>query len=215
MAMQKCQPKVWRTYRSQRRKIVPLSTCCLGLQPGGCHLATLIRNIVWRYEWHLQKNWGPYLHPSFLDGPTSRRHAAWGKNSTCQSSSDRPRLGGSFLWEMFNGGGLNSRWGYRCCIPTHRSWYEVGKSAYLTTDPMTIQEGRRAIAQAILDNQVKVKGPGHPCVNLLAQQPFWFNALRTSSLKGMSGDCGSDYQESPLQPSRGWEHSRRWGDQRP
>ena len=25
----------------------------------------------------------------------------------------------------------------------------VGKSAYLTTDPMTIQEGRRAISQAI------------------------------------------------------------------
>ena len=28
----------------------------------------------------------------------------------------------------------------------------VGKSAYLTTDPMTIQEGKRAIAQAVLDN---------------------------------------------------------------
>ena len=27
----------------------------------------------------------------------------------------------------------------------------VGKLAYLTTDPMTIQEGRRAIAQAISD----------------------------------------------------------------
>ena len=33
----------------------------------------------------------------------------------------------------------------------------VGKSAYLTTDPMTIQEGRRAIAQAVLDNRVKSK----------------------------------------------------------
>ena len=28
----------------------------------------------------------------------------------------------------------------------------VGKSAYLTANPMTIQEGRRAIAQAISDN---------------------------------------------------------------
>ena len=27
----------------------------------------------------------------------------------------------------------------------------VGKSAYLTTDPMTIQEGKRAIAQAVSD----------------------------------------------------------------
>ena len=36
----------------------------------------------------------------------------------------------------------------------------VGKLAYLTTDPMTVQEGRRAIAQAILDNRVKARGPG-------------------------------------------------------
>ena len=28
----------------------------------------------------------------------------------------------------------------------------VGKSAYLATDPVTIQEGKRAIAQAVLDN---------------------------------------------------------------
>ena len=31
----------------------------------------------------------------------------------------------------------------------------VGKWAYLTADPMTIQEGRRAIAQAVSDNRVK------------------------------------------------------------
>ena len=44
----------------------------------------------------------------------------------------------------------------------------VGKSAYLTADSMTIQEGKRAIAQAILDHRVKMRGPGCPCVNLLA-----------------------------------------------
>ena len=48
----------------------------------------------------------------------------------------------------------------------------VGKLAYLTADPLTIQEGKRAIAQAISDNQVKVRGPGHPHVNLLANNPF-------------------------------------------
>ena len=48
----------------------------------------------------------------------------------------------------------------------------VGKSAYLTADPMTIQEGRRAIAQAVWDNRVKARGPGHPQVNPPAQQPF-------------------------------------------
>ena len=53
----------------------------------------------------------------------------------------------------------------------------VGKLAYLTADPMTIQEGRRAIAQAVLHNRVKARGPGPPRVNLLAQQPFQFNTL--------------------------------------
>ena len=34
----------------------------------------------------------------------------------------------------------------------------VGKLAYLTTDPMTIHKGRRAIAQAMSDNRVKARG---------------------------------------------------------
>ena len=53
----------------------------------------------------------------------------------------------------------------------------VGKSAYLTADPVTIPEGKRAIAQAVSDNRVKGRGPGHPHVNLLAKQPFQFNAF--------------------------------------
>ena len=59
----------------------------------------------------------------------------------------------------------------------------VGKSAYLTADPMTIQEGRRTIAQAISDNRVKARGPGCPHVNLPARQPFQFNSLRNSPPK--------------------------------
>ena len=50
----------------------------------------------------------------------------------------------------------------------------VGKSAYLATDSMTIQEGRRSIAQVILDHQVKVRGQGCPHVNLPAQEAFLF-----------------------------------------
>ena len=91
----------------------------------------------------------------------------------------------------------------------------VGKSAYLTTDSMTIQKGKRAIAQAVTDCRVKVRGPGHPHVNLPAQQPFQFNLPRSSPPKDASGDCSSDYPPSPHQPSRGWEHNRHWRDQRP
>ena len=69
----------------------------------------------------------------------------------------------------------------------------VGKAAYFTVDPMTIQEGKRAIAQAVSDKRVKARGQGHSRANPLAQQPFWFNAHRTSPLKDLSGDCSSDY----------------------
>ena len=69
----------------------------------------------------------------------------------------------------------------------------VGKSACLTTNPMTIPEGKRAIVQAVSYNRVKTRGLGHPCVNLLAQQPFQFNAQRVSSPKDVPGDCSLDY----------------------
>ena len=80
---------------------------------------------------------------------------------------------------------------------------QVGKAAYLTVNPMTIQEGKRAIAQAVSDNRVKVRGPGCLHANLLAQQPFWFDAHRASPLKDMSGDCSSDYTQIPHWSSRG------------
>ena len=86
----------------------------------------------------------------------------------------------------------------------------VGKLAYLTNDPMTIQEGRRAIAQAISDNRVK---PGHPRVNLPAQQPFKFNTPRTSPPRDVSIHYCSDDEWTPQQPSRGQGHNRRQRDQ--
>ena len=56
----------------------------------------------------------------------------------------------------------------------------VGKSAYPTADPMTLQEGKMAIARAISDHRVKARGLGHPQVNLPVQQPFRFYTLRAS-----------------------------------
>ena len=73
----------------------------------------------------------------------------------------------------------------------------VGKATYLTAVPMIIQEGKRAIAQAISDNRVKARGAGHPHAKLPAQQPFRFNAHRASLLKDVSGDCSSDYPQTP------------------
>ena len=91
----------------------------------------------------------------------------------------------------------------------------VGKSAYLATDPMTIQEGRWAIPQAITDHQIKARGPGHPHVNPPAQKSFRFNPPRGSPKKDASRDGGSNCQPPPHQPPRGQEHNRHWRDQRP
>ena len=68
----------------------------------------------------------------------------------------------------------------------------VGKLAYLTADPMTLQEGKRAITQAVLDHRVKARGPRCPRVNLPAQQPFRFNTSRTSPSGDALAHYGSD-----------------------
>ena len=91
----------------------------------------------------------------------------------------------------------------------------LGKLTYLTADPLTIHEGRRAIAQAVSDNRVKARGPGHPHVNPPANQPFQFNPLRNSPPKDMPRDDSSKYPPSPHRPSRGHEHNRQQRDQRP
>ena len=51
----------------------------------------------------------------------------------------------------------------------------VGKPAYLAADPLTIQEGWWEITQAVTKCLIKVRGPGHPCVNLLTPQLFRFD----------------------------------------
>ena len=77
----------------------------------------------------------------------------------------------------------------------------VGKSAYLTANPMMLQEGKRAINQAISDHRVKATGPGCPQVNPLAQQPFGFNTSRTFPRGVMSAHYGSDEGQTPHWPS--------------
>ena len=67
-----------------------------------------------------------------------------------------------------------------------------GSPAYLTTDPMTLQEGKRAITQAVSDHRVKARGPGCPRVNLPAQQPVRFSTSRASPLGDALAPYGSD-----------------------
>ena len=76
----------------------------------------------------------------------------------------------------------------------------AGKSAYFTTDPMTIPEGKRAIAQAVSDHRVKARGLEHPCVNLLAQQPFQFNGQRVSPQKMCLETAVLTIPECPIGP---------------
>ena len=77
----------------------------------------------------------------------------------------------------------------------------VGKSAYLTADPMMLQEGKRAITQAVSDHRVKARGPGCPRVNPLAQQPFRFNTPRTSPPGDALAHYSSDEGRTPRRPS--------------
>ena len=79
----------------------------------------------------------------------------------------------------------------------------VGKPAYLTANPMTLQEGRRAIARAILDHRVKARGPGHPRVNLPAQQPFRFNTSRASPPGDQSAHEVPKDRQTPQWPFHG------------
>ena len=68
----------------------------------------------------------------------------------------------------------------------------VGKSAYLTADPMTLQEGKRALTWAVLDNRVKAREPGCPQVNPPAQLPFRFKTSRTSHPGDLMANCSSN-----------------------
>ena len=152
---------------------------------------------------------------SFLDSPIGRRHAARSKNWTTEAVVTGPGRTVLFYGRHSMGEGLKADEAREAAFLLTGVGTWVGKLAYLTVDPMTIQEGKRAIAQAVSDNRVKVREPGCLFVNLQAQQPFWFNTQRTFPLKDVSGDCNSDYLQTPCWPSRGQEHNRRWRDQKP
>ena len=90
----------------------------------------------------------------------------------------------------------------------------AGKPAYLATDPLTIQEGWLEITQAKTECQMKVRGPGHLCVNPLTPQLFRFDHVGDSPQKDTPRNANSDHKLLPCQPLRGWnchQHRREQG----
>ena len=79
----------------------------------------------------------------------------------------------------------------------------VGKPAYLAANPLTNQEGWQEVTQAVTKFQIKARGSGHSCVNLLTPQPFRFNQQGDSPQKDTPGDATSDHQLSPHHAPRG------------
>ena len=90
----------------------------------------------------------------------------------------------------------------------------VGKPAYLAADPLTIQEGRWTIAQAITECQTEARGPGQPCLLPLTPQPFRFHHPGDSPWQAHSRDASLDHQPSPNRPQRGWDCNWCRRDQR-
>ena len=102
-----------------------------------------------------------------LDGASGGGHTMTQQNWPHQSSSDRPRKSYPLLWEMFPSRRPEQRQGKRCHIYTYHCWYLVDKSAHLTANPLTIQEGQWMIAQAIIECWI---GWGDLDIHILIQQ---------------------------------------------
>ena len=73
----------------------------------------------------------------------------------------------------------------------------IGKLAYLATDPMTIQEGKRAIVQAVTDCLVKVRGPGCPRLNPPAESTCHpIDPLEARNITGIGWTKGLNHLSS-------------------
>ena len=78
------------------------------------------------------------------------------------------------------------------------SW--VCKSAHLAANPLTIQEGWQVIAQAIMECQVEVRGPGCPHSHPTAPQAFRFYHGDESSREECFENLCFDHQPPHHQP---------------
>ena len=86
------------------------------------------------------------------------------------------------------------------------SW--VGKQAQLNTNPLSLQEGQWLIAQAITEQHIKARGPGHPCSHPLATLPFRF-CSRDESLQEERFHSAEKHMEEPGHTC--WPSHHDWG----
>ena len=205
-----------RTYGSQKHQIVLPPTCCLGPQPGGHCPVTLIQKHCLEICVTLTEELGAVPPPShswmapLVEDMLHDIRTGLTKAVVIGPARAVLLYGTCSMWEGLTADKTRDA---AYLLTGAGTW--VGKSAYLTADPMTIQEGRWAIAQAAMDCWVKARGPGLPLVNPPDQQPFRFDHLRGSPIKDASRDGGSDCQPSPHRPLRGWDCNRCQRDQRP
>ena len=215
MAMQKCQPKVQRTYRSWRREDSS-PTHLPSLSPAQKPLSSC-PNMKYCLEIRvmLTEELGaipPPSHSWTVPLVEDMLHEA--RTGLTEAVGIGPGRAILFYGRYSMGEGLRADKARDATFLLTGAGMWVGKFTYLTADPMTIPEGGRAIAQAISDNRVKVKGPRCPHVNLLAHQHFWFNPLRNFPFNDMLRDDASIYPPSLCRPSRGHECNRQWRDWR-
>ena len=97
-----------------------------------------------------------------MDGTSGGGYVARNESWTHGSRDYWPRQGNTFYGRHSMGEGLKADEARDATFLLTGAGTWVGKSAYLTADPMTLQEGRRAVAQAISDHRVKPRGLGHP-----------------------------------------------------
>ena len=148
-----CHPRAQRTHRSQINWTVLPPTHHLAPQPGGCHPATLICKYCSEIQVTLTKELGavpPTSHSWMALLMEDMLHDA--RTGLTEALVTGPGRAVLFYGRHSMGEGLTTDKARDATFLLTGAGTLVGKSAYLAIDPMTIQEGRRAIVQVLSDH---------------------------------------------------------------
>ena len=159
MAKWRFQPKAQRTYGGQRKQIVSLPACHHGPLPGGHHSGHPNVTYCLEIQVTLTEELGAIPPPSHLwMAPLMEDMLQEARTGLTKAVVIGPGRLVLFYWRHSMGEGLKVDEARDAGFLPHRSRH-LGRKG--NDNPMTIQEGKRAIAQAISDNRVKARGPGH------------------------------------------------------